>query len=157
PAAYIPQIDTYLENDATINDEIDRHRHSAPSTLIVRRDVIIVASVSATYGLGSPGQYKHQLLPTERGVDQPMGHAIPRLVDIQYERNEVNLIRGKFRVKGDTLEVFPSYGETIVRVEFWGDEVERILRMDPITGEVLEELSEVFIFPASHYVTEQAR
>src|SRR5690606_515121 len=153
----IPQTDTYIEKDATINDEIDRLRHSATSALLVRRDVIIVASVSAIYGLGSPEQYKGQLLRLVQGVEYPMGHAIRRLVDIQYERNEVNLIRGKFRVKGDTLEVFPSYGETIVRVEFWGDEVERILRMDPITGEVLEELSEVFIFPASHYVTEQAR
>jgi len=157
PEAYIPQTDTYIEKDATINDEIDRLRHSATSALLVRRDVIIVASVSAIYGLGSPEQYKGQLLRLVQGVEYPMGHAIRRLVDIQYERNEVNLIRGKFRVKGDTLEVFPSYGETIVRVEFWGDEVERILRMDPITGEVLEELSEVFIFPASHYVTEQAR
>ena len=157
PEAYIPQTDTYIEKDATINDEIDRLRHSATSALLVRRDVIIVASVSAIYGLGSPEQYKGQLLRLVQGVEYPMGHAIRRLVDIQYERNEVNLIRGKFRVKGDTLEVFPSYGETIVRVEFWGDEVERILRMDPITGEVLEELSEVFIFPASHYVTEQDR
>ena len=157
PEAYIPQTDTYIEKDATINDEIDRLRHSATSALLVRRDVIIVASVSAIYGLGSPEQYKGQLLRLVQGVEYPMGHAIRRLVDIQYERNEVNLVRGKFRVKGDTLEVFPSYGETIVRVEFWGDEVERILRMDPITGEVLEELSEVFIFPASHYVTEQDR
>src|SRR5690554_539862 len=157
PEAYIPQTDTYIEKDATINDEIDRLRHSATSALLVRRDVIIIASVSAIYGLGSPEQYKGQLLRLVQGVEYPMGHAIRHLVDIQYERNEVNLIRGKFRVKGDTLEVFPSYGETIVRVEFWGDEVERILRMDPITGEVLEELSEVFIFPASHYVTEQAR
>src|SRR5688572_19659029 len=157
PEAYIPQTDTYIEKDATINDEIDRPRHSATSALLVRRDVIIVASVSAIYGLGTPEQYKGQLLRLVQDVEYPMGHAIRRLVDIQYERNEVNLIRGKFRVKGDTLEVFPSYGETIVRVEFWGDEVERILRMDPITGEVLEELSEVFIFPASHYVTEQDR
>ena len=157
PEAYLPQTDTYIEKDATINDEIDRLRHSATSALLVRRDVIIVASVSAIYGLGSPEQYKGQLLRLVQGVEYPMGHAIRRLVDIQYERNEVNLVRGKFRVKGDTLEVFPSYGETIVRVEFWGDEVERILRMDPITGEVLEELNEVFIFPATHYVTERDR
>ncbi|HLT96298.1 MAG TPA: excinuclease ABC subunit UvrB [Acidimicrobiia bacterium] len=157
PEAYMPQTDTYIEKDATINDEIDRLRHSATSALLVRRDVIIVASVSAIYGLGSPEQYKGQLLRLVQGVEYPMGHAIRRLVDIQYERNEVNLVRGKFRVKGDTLEVFPSYGETIVRVEFWGDEVERILRMDPITGGVLEELNEVFIFPATHYVTERDR
>src|SRR5690606_39828318 len=102
-------------------------------------------------------QYRGQLLRLVRGVEYPMGDAIRRLVDIQYERNEVNLVRGKFRVKGDTLEMFPSYGETVVRVEFWGDEVERILRMDPITGEVMEELAEVFIFPATHYVTERDR
>ena len=157
PEAYMPQTDTYIEKDATVNDEIDRLRHAATSGLLVRKDVIIVASVSAIYGLGSPEQYRGQLLRLVRGVEYPMGDAIRRLVDIQYERNEVNLIRGKFRVKGDTLEVFPSYGETIVRVEFWGDEVERILRMDPITGEVMEEMSEVFIFPATHYVTERER
>ncbi len=157
PEAYMPQTDTYIEKDATVNDEIDRLRHAATSGLLVRKDVIIVASVSAIYGLGSPEQYRGQLLRLVRGVEYPMGDAIRRLVDIQYERNEVNLIRGKFRVKGDTLEVFPSYGETIVRIEFWGDEVERILRMDPITGEVMEEMSEVFIFPATHYVTERER
>src|SRR5688572_13456758 len=157
PEAYMPQTDTYIEKDATINDEIDRLRHSATSALLVRRDVIIVASVSAIYGLGSPEQYKGQLLRLVQGVEYPLGDALRRLVDIQYERNEVNLVRGKFRVKGDTLEVFPSYGETIVRFEFWGDEVERILRMDPITGEVMEEMNEVFVFPATHYVTEKER
>ncbi len=157
PEAYIPQTDTFIEKDATINDEIDRLRHAATSALLVRNDVIIVASVSAIYGLGSPEQYKGQLLRLVRGVEYPMGDALRRLVDIQYERNEVNLIRGKFRVKGDTLEIFPSYTETILRIEFWGDEVERILQMDPITGEVMEELSEAFIFPATHYVTEKER
>ncbi len=157
PEAYMPQTDTYIEKDATVNDEIDRLRHAATSGLLVRNDVIIVASVSAIYGLGSPEQYRGQLLRLVRGVEYPMGDAIRRLVDIQYERNEVNLVRGKFRVKGDTLEVFPSYGETIVRIEFWGDEVERILRMDPITGEVMEEMNEVFVFPATHYVTEREK
>ncbi|CAN5755351.1 excinuclease ABC subunit UvrB [soil metagenome] len=157
PEAYMPQTDTYIEKDATVNDEIDRLRHAATAALLVRRDVIIVASVSAIYGLGSPEQYKGQLLRLIKGVEYPMGDAIRRLVDIQYERNEINLVRGKFRVKGDTLEVFPSYGETIVRVEFWGDEVERILRMDPVTGEVMEEMAEVVVFPASHYVTEKER
>ncbi len=157
PEAYIPQTDTYIEKDATINDEIDRLRHAATSALLVRDDVIIVASVSAIYGLGSPEQYAGQLLRLVRGVEYPMEAALRRLVDIQYERNEVNLIRGRFRVKGDTLEVFPSYEETILRVEFFGDEVERILRMNPVTGEVLEELSEAFVFPATHYVTEQER
>jgi excinuclease ABC subunit B len=157
PEAYMPQTDTYIEKDATVNDEIDRLRHAATSALLVREDVIIVASVSAIYGLGSPEQYEGQLLRLVRGVEYPLQHAIRRLVDIQYERNEVNLVRGKFRVKGDTVEIFPSYEETVVRVEYWGDEVERILRMDPLTGEVLEEMTEVFVFPATHYVTERER
>jgi excinuclease ABC subunit B len=157
PEAYIPQTDTYIEKDATINDEIDRLRHSATAGLLVRDDVIIVASVSAIYGLGSPEQYLGQLLRLIRGVEYPMTAAIKRLVDIQYERNEVNLVRGKFRVRGDTLEVFPSYEETIVRVQFWGDEIERILRLNPVTGEVIEEMSELMIFPATHYVTERER
>ncbi|MFP4555133.1 MAG: DEAD/DEAH box helicase family protein, partial [Actinomycetota bacterium] len=157
PEAYIPQTDTFIEKDATINDEIDRLRHSATAGLLVRDDVIIVASVSAIYGLGSPEQYEGQLLRLVQGVEYPMQEAIKRLVDIQYERNEVNLVRGKFRVKGDTLEVFPSYEETIIRVQFWGDEVERIVRLNPVTGEVVEEMSELFIFPATHYVTERER
>jgi excinuclease ABC subunit B len=157
PEAYMPQTDTYIEKDATINDEIDRLRHSATAGLLVRDDVIIVASVSAIYGLGSPEQYMGQLLRLVRGVEYPMADAIKRLVEIQYERNEVNLIRGKFRVRGDTLEVFPSYEETIVRIQFWGDEVERIIRLNPVTGEVVDELSELFVFPATHYVTERER
>jgi excinuclease ABC subunit B len=157
PEAYIPQSDTYIEKDATINDEIDRLRHAATAALLVRRDVIIVASVSAIYGLGSPEQYEGQLLRLVQGVEFPLEAAIKRLVEIQYERNEMNLIRGKFRVRGDTLEVFPSYDETIVRVQFWGDEVERMVRLNPVTGEVVEEMSELFVFPATHYVTERER
>jgi excinuclease ABC subunit B len=157
PEAYIPQTDTYIEKDATINDEIERLRHSATAALLTRRDVIIVASVSAIYGLGSPEQYQGQLLRLVRGVDYPLGDAVRRLVDIQYERNEVNLTRGKFRLRGDTLEVFPAYEETLARVEYFGDQVERILRMNPVTGEVLEEMSELFVYPATHYVTTQER
>ena len=157
PEAYMPQTDTYIEKDATINDEIDRLRHSATAGLLVRNDVIIVASVSAIYGLGSPEQYMGQLLRLIQGVEYPMKDAIQRLVDIQYERNEVNLIRGKFRVKGDTLEVFPSYEETILRVQYWGDEVERLIKLNPVTGEVIDELSEAYVFPATHYVTERER
>ncbi len=157
PEAYMPQTDTYIEKDATVNDEIDRLRHAATAGLLVRDDVIIVASVSAIYGLGSPEQYEGQLLRLVQGVEHPMEAAIKRLVEIQYERNEMNLIRGKFRVRGDTLEVFPSYEETIVRIQFWGDEVERILRLNPVTGEVIEEMSELFVFPATHYVTERER
>ena len=119
--------------------------------------MIIVASVSCIYGLGSPEQYEGQLLRLFRNVEYPMKDAVRRLIDIGYERNEVNLIRGKFRVRGDTLEVMPSYEETVVRFSYFGDEVERILRMNPITGEVIEEMSEIFIFPATHYVTERQR
>jgi excinuclease ABC subunit B len=157
PEAYIPQTDTYIEKDATINDEIDRLRHAATSALLVREDVIIVASVSCIYGLGTPEQYAGQLLRLVQGVEYPLEAAIRRLVDIQYERNEVNLIRGKFRLKGDTLEVFPSYEETVMRVEYFGDEVDRILRMNPVTGEVLEQLSELWVFPATHYVATKER
>ncbi len=157
PEAYIPQTDTYIEKDATVNDEIDRLRHAATSALLVREDVIIVASVSCIYGLGSPEQYEGQLLRLFRNVEYPMKDAVRRLIDIGYERNEVNLIRGKFRVRGDTLEVMPSYEATVIRFSFFGDTVERILRMNPVTGEVIEEMSEVFIFPATHYVTERER
>ncbi len=147
PEAYIPQTDTYIEKDATVNDEIDRLRHSATSALLVRRDVIIVASVSCIYGLGSPEQYEGQLLRLFQNVEYPMRDAIRRLIDIGYERNEVNLIRGKFRVRGDTLEVMPAYEESVIRFSYFGDEVERILRMNPITGEVIEEMPEIVIFP----------
>ena len=157
PEAYLPQTDTYIEKDSTVNDEIDRLRHAATSALLVRRDVIIVASVSAIYGLGSPDQYEGQLLRLIRGVEFPMGAALERLVNLQYERNEVNLTRGRFRVRGDTLEVFPAYEETVARIEYFGDDVERILMMNPVTGEVLEELKEIFIFPASHFVTTAER
>jgi excinuclease ABC subunit B len=157
PEAYIPQSDTYIEKDATVNDEIDRLRHSATAALLTRRDVIIVASVSAIYGLGSPEQYEGQLLRLMPGIEYPLDDAIRRLVDIKYERNEVNLIRGKFRVRGDTLEVFPAYGETVVRIEYFGDEVDRIVEMNPITGEVIRGLSEVFVYPATHYVATEER
>ncbi len=157
PEAYLPQTDTYIEKDATINDEIDRLRHAATSGLLVRDDMIIVASVSCIYGLGSPEQYSGQLLRLVQGVDYPMQAAIRRLVDIDYQRNEIALTRGRFRVRGDTLDVFPSYEETVVRVEYFGDTVDRMLRMDPVTGEVVEELREMFVFPASHYVTARDR
>jgi excinuclease ABC subunit B len=157
PEAYIPQSDTYIEKDSSVNDEIDRLRHSATAALLTRRDVIIVASVSAIYGLGSPEQYEGQLLRLIKGVEYPLSDAIRRLVEIQYERNEINLTRGKFRVKGDTLEVLPSYEETIFRIEYFGDEVERMLEMNPVTGEVIQEVEEIIIYPASHYVTTEER
>ncbi len=157
PEAYIPQTDTYIEKDSSVNDEIDRLRHAATSALLFRDDVIVVASVSAIYGLGTPEEYSGRVLRLIKGVEYPMREAMRRLVDIQYERNEVNLLRGRFRVKGDTLDIFPAYEETVARVEFWGDEVERILRMNPLTGEVLEEMSELWVFPASHYVASDER
>ena len=157
PEAYIPQSDTYIEKDATINDEIDRLRHAATAALLTRRDVIIVASVSAIYGLGSPEEYEGQLLRLIRGVEYPLDAAMRRLVDIQYDRNEINLTRGKFRVKGDTLEIFPSYEEKVLRIEYFGDEVDRLLVMNPVTGEVLDELNEAIVFPATHYSSTRVR
>ncbi|MGA9278390.1 DEAD/DEAH box helicase family protein, partial [Ilumatobacter sp.] len=157
PEAYLPQTDTYIEKESTINDEIDRLRHSATAALLTRRDVIIVASVSAIYGLGSPEQYEGQLLRLIKGVELPLDFAVRRLVDIQYERNEVNLVRGRFRLRGDTLEIFPSYEESVYRVEYFGDEVERILRMNPVTGEVIGEQNDLWVLPATHYVTERER
>ncbi|HEX6207439.1 MAG TPA: excinuclease ABC subunit UvrB [Actinomycetota bacterium] len=157
PEAYVPQTDLYIEKDATVNDEIDRLRHAATAALLTRKDVIIVASVSCIYGLGSPEEYEQQILHVVRG--RPVGHtaAMQRLVDMQYQRNQANLARGTFRVQGDTLEIHPSYQETALRVELWGDEVERILEMDLITGEVVRELDHVTIFPATHYVASRDR
>ena len=157
PEAYMPQTDTYIEKDATINDEIDGLRHSATSGLMVRDDVIIIASVSCIYGLGSPEQYEGQLLRLVRGVEFPLSEALRRLVMLQYQRNEVSLARGRFRVKGDTLDIFPTYQETVMRVEYFGDEVDRIVSLNPVTGEKLEELTELYVFPATHYVTPEER
>jgi len=157
PEAYVPQTDTYIEKDSSINDEIERLRHSATAALLTRRDVLIVASVSAIYGLGTPEEYMGQVLRLHKDVAIDRDFAIQRLVDIQYDRNQVNFVRGKFRVQGDTLEVFPAYEEIAVRVEFWGEQVERITRFDPLTGEIVGELSEVWIYPATHYVASQKR
>ncbi len=157
PEAYMPATDTFIEKDSTVNDEIDRLRHAATSGLLTRSDVIIVASVSAIYGLGSPEQYEGHLLRLVKGVDFSLNDAKRRLVSIQYDRNDMTLLRGSFRAKGDTLEVFPAYEETVLRIEYWGDTVERILRMNPLTGEVLEELDQAWIYPASHYVTSKER
>ncbi len=159
PEAYLPSSDTYIEKDSSINDEIDRLRHSATSALLTRRDVIVVASVSCIYGLGSPEEYSRQILPLTVGHEEDQRAILGRLVDMQYERNDANLVRGKFRVRGDTIEVHPSYEEHILRVELFGDEIERITRVDPLTGEVLGEMDEVVVFPATHYVagTERMR
>ncbi len=157
PEAYVPQTDTYIEKDSSVNDEIERLRHSATAALLTRRDVLIVASVSAIYGLGTPEEYLGQVLRLHKDVQIDRDFAIQRLVDIQYDRNQVTLSRGKFRVQGDTLEVQPAYEETGYRVEFWGDQVERMTRFDPITGEVVGELSELWIYPATHYVASHER
>jgi excinuclease ABC subunit B len=157
PEAYIPQTDTYIEKDSSINEEIERLRHSATAALLTRPDVLIVASVSAIYGLGSPEQYEGQLLRAVKGVDLPLEFALQRLVDIQYRRNQMSRARGTFRVNGDTVEVFPSYEQAGYRIEWWGDTVERITRFDPTTGELTDEWNEVFVYPASHYVASDER
>ena len=154
PEAYIPSSDTYIEKDAQINDEIDKLRHSATSALFERRDVIVVASVSCIYGLGDPEDYKTLLLSLRPGMRKDRDEIIARLVDMQYERNDINFIRGKFRVRGDVVEIFPiDSSESAVRVEFFGDEIDRITEIDVLTGEVLAKRSHIGIFPASHYVT----
>jgi excinuclease ABC subunit B len=158
PEAYVPQTDTYIEKDSSINDEIERLRHSATAALLSRRDVLIVASVSCIYGLGSPEQYEGQILRTVRGTDLPLEFAMQRLVDIQYQRNNVSRARGTFRVQGDTLEVFPSYEQTGYRIEWWGETIEKISRFDPLTGELLtDSISDLTTFPASHYVSSEDR
>ncbi|WP_124728395.1 excinuclease ABC subunit UvrB [Staphylospora marina] len=156
PEAYIPQTDTYIEKDASINDEIDKLRHSATSALFERRDVIIVASVSCIYGLGSPDEYRQHVLSLRVGMERDRNEMLRRLVDMQYDRNDINFIRGTFRVRGDVVEIFPvSRSEQAVRVEFFGDEIERIREIDVVTGEILGDREHVAIFPASHYVTGQ--
>jgi excinuclease ABC subunit B len=157
PEAYLPTTDTYIEKDSSINDEIDRLRHSATSALLSRRDVIIVASVSAIYGLGSPETYATQLLTLSVGEERDQRSILARLVELQYERNDFAFTRNKFRVRGDTIEVFPAYEERAVRISLFGDEVERIAAVDPLTGEVVEEIETFVLFPKSHYVTDQER
>ncbi len=158
PEAYLPSTDTYIEKDSSINDEIERLRHAATAALLGRKDVLIVASVSCIYGLGSPEEYQGQILRPYRGTDIPQEFAMQRLVDIQYQRNNLSRARGTFRVNGDTLEVFPPYEQTGYRIEWWGDTVERISRFDPLTGELLaDDIVDLTIFPASHYVASEGR
>lgn len=155
PEAYIPQTDTYIEKDSSINDEIDKLRHSATAALFERRDVIIVASVSCIYGLGSPEDYRHLMLSLRQGQEYDRDWILRKLVDIQYDRNDMDFHRGTFRVRGDVIEIFPaSFTEKAIRVELFGDEVDRILEVDTLTGEILGQRKHVSIFPASHYVTE---
>jgi len=157
PEAYMAASDTYIEKDSSVNDEIDRLRHSASSALLTRRDTIVVASVSCIYGLGDPNEYKDQLLVVRVGETHDQRSILRRLVDIQYERNDMNLVRGKFRVRGDTIEVHPAYDETAVRIELFGDDIEAITVVDPLTGERVTSLDELVVFPATHYVTGEAR
>ena len=157
PEAYMPASDTYIEKDSSINDEIERLRHSATSGLLARKDIVVVASVSCIYGLGSPEEYAQQVLRVVQGSRHDQRYILSKLVDMQYERNDLNFIRGKFRVRGDTIEVFPAYEETAVRLEMFGDDIERVSKVDPLTGEVLGEIEDMTIFPATHYATGEER
>ena len=154
PEAYIPSSDTYIEKDAIVNDKVDRMRHSATRSLLARRDVIIVASVSCIYGIGSSEWYQEMLINLEVGQEYRRDRLLRRLVDIQYQRNDIDFHRGTFRVRGDVVEIFPAHSENLaVRIEYWGDEIERIVEIDPTRGKVLEELDQYGVYPGSHYVT----
>ena len=157
PEAYVPRTDTYIEKDSSINDEIDRLRHAATQALFTRRDVVIVASVSCIYGLGSPEEYNQEVVVLRKGETRKRDKILRFLTDIHYERNDVNFVRGKFRVRGDTLEIHPAYEELALRVDFWGDQIERIVEIDPLTGEILMERDRIDIYPAKHFVTSKER
>ena len=157
PEAYIPQRDIYIEKDASINQEIDRLRLAATSALVSRSDVIIVASVSCIYGLGSPDDYKAMMIPLARGMAVDRDHLLMKLVDVQYERNDIDFSRGKFRVRGDCVELWPSYEEYGLRIEFWGDEIEQLSIINPTTGEVIRPEQDLFIYPAKHFVMPEER
>jgi len=158
PEAYVPQTDTFIEKDASINDEIDKLRHSATSALFERRDVVIIASVSCIYGLGSPEEYKELVLSIRTGMEMERNQLLHRLVDIQYERNDIAFQRGTFRVRGDVVEIIPaSKDERCIRVEFFGDEIDRIREVDSLTGEIIGDRDHVAIFPRSHFVTREEK
>lgn len=152
PEAYVPQTDTYIEKDSSINEEVERLRHSATNSLLTRRDVIVVSTVSCIYGLGTPQEYVDRMLRLRVGEEHDRDSILRRLVEIQYTRNDMSFTRGTFRVRGDTLEIFPVYEELAVRIEFFGDEVERLMTLHPVTGEVITEDQELYVFPATHYV-----
>jgi excinuclease ABC subunit B len=152
PEAYVPQTDTYIEKDSSINDEVDRLRHSATNSLLTRRDTVVVASVSCIYGLGTPQEYVDRMLRLKVGQEIERDRLLRRLVDMQYSRNDLAFTRGTFRVRGDTIEVIPQYEELAVRIEMFGDEIEKLATLHPLTGEVITEDEEMYIFPASHYV-----
>ena len=157
PEAYVPRTDLYIEKDADINEELDKLRHAATRALLTRRDVLIVASVSCIFGLGSPEEYQGFMAHVQRGEIRSPGRLARQLIDMQYERNDFDLARGRFRIRGDTLEILPAYDTIGVRIEFWGDEVERIVELDPLTGEVLAERNDVDIYPAKHFVTSEEK
>jgi len=158
PEAYVPQTDTYIEKDASINDEIDKLRHSATAALFERRDVIIVSSVSCIYGLGDPIDYENLVVSLRPGMIKDRDEIIRKLIDIQYMRNDVNFVRGTFRVRGDVLEIFPAASSgNIIRVEFFGDEIDRIVELNHLTGEIIGARNHVSIFPASHYATSKEK
>ncbi|MFJ9317485.1 excinuclease ABC subunit UvrB [Pimelobacter simplex] len=152
PEAYVPQTDTYIEKDSSINEEVERLRHSATNSLLTRRDVIVVSTVSCIYGLGTPQEYVDRMVRLRVGEEHDRDSVLRRLVEIQYTRNDLAFTRGTFRVRGDTLEIFPVYEELAVRIEFFGDEIERLMTLHPVTGEVLTEDQELYVFPASHYI-----
>ena len=157
PEAYVPQTDTYIEKDADVNEEIDKLRLAATRALLTRRDVLIVASVSCIYGLGDPEDYYSFVAKVKVGETRNRSRLVRQLVDMQYERNDYDVSRGKFRIKGDTLEVLPAYEEVAVRIQFWGDEIERIVEIDPLTGELLSQRQEIEIYPAKHFVTSREK
>src|ERR1700733_9915992 len=157
PEAYIPQRDIYIEKDASINQEIDRLRLAATSALVSRRDVIIVASVSCIYGLGSPDDYKAMMIALRRGQIVDRDELLMKLVDVQYERNDFDFTRGKFRVRGDCVELWPAYEEYGLRIELWGDEIEQLSIINPTTGEVISQEQELFIYPSKHFVMPEER
>ena len=157
PEAYVPQSDTYIEKDSSVNEELDKLRLSATTSLLTRRDVLIVASVSCIYGLGDPEDYFNLVAQVKVGEVRNRRQLVRQLVDMHYERNDMDLSRGKFRIRGDTLEIIPAYEEAAIRVQFFGDEVERIVQLDPLTGEVLADLAEIAIYPANHFVTSKEK
>ncbi|NSC21038.1 excinuclease ABC subunit UvrB [Streptomyces albus subsp. chlorinus] len=152
PEAYVPQTDTYIEKDSSINEEVERLRHSATNSLLTRRDVVVVASVSCIYGLGTPQEYVDRMVPLKVGEEIDRDELLRRFVDVQYTRNDMSFTRGTFRVRGDTIEIFPVYEELAVRIEMFGDEIEALSTLHPITGEVISDDQELYVFPASHYV-----
>ena len=157
PEAYIPRTDTYIEKETDINEEIDKLRHAATRSLFERRDVVIVASVSCIYGLGSPEEYRSFVISLNKGEKHDRNKIVRRLVDMQYQRNDIDFTRGMFRIRGDTLEIQPAYEDMALRIQFWGDEIERVVEIDPVTGELLAEREHIDIYPAKHFVTSKEK